>query len=947
MKKLYSIVLMAAALLVGTNVKAATPVNNWDGLKTALQAGGEVVLSADIEFTAPNQSTWDGIWMGSTIESGDANDAILNLNGHNITIYAGKAAQVLNPFILSKGSLKVTGAGKIEVVKASFTVAEGTNVFSVFGAGTASSSIDPKGTTPFSLLEIGADVTIETANGTVVLVDQLTTSHASINYLPTGQKPTYGTNGFAFGVRVDVEGTLRSIEGTKCYGVKTNGSLKEPAAADRPYAPYVHIWPSAVLESNQIKNSGSAAAYPSGYAQWLIEGTCSGASGVYVSAGKVEIHDATVSSGATTYGAAQNAGHANASGSAIVLNSRDGYAGSIELIITGDTKAESTSGYALEEVVTTTAGKTEPVESIVIEGGTFEGGAEGALVITPKTASEAQVEVAGGNVTGAANIGTDDLADFLNAQGGTHATLVEDESGHTTLVISTGDAPEAPAGGNMISNQPENASVKWTVNTKDTIKTNLKLAELEINTTGLAQELVIKENATLEVGRVVLGKDAKIIVEPGAKFIVTGVQGIVAPVATNIVLKNEEGKRSIFLFNPAVTSNKHPNATFDILSYSWRESASSAQSEVFGIPTHNAIKSVECLDAGKYGYLQVYGSNGTWENIGFTDANPFPYEQLNKPFAAYALTAYRGQSDPKLSFRFGGELVGNTDAALIANMKWSFFANSYTAEVDLAQFLAGLTTSAQSVDDAIYVSNLNGHGYWNWEAIEAEDVEDGKATKLQPMQGFLLNNKGTQVESNAINYKTMVYAPAVPGYAPAPRRMASANNNTAKMYVVVTNDAGAYDNVKLRETENTKSVEKYMNPDVNIYATAEEKSAILKAENLENTYVGFSTVNGGKFTISFENVAGREFTLVDHETGARVAVAEGNTYEFTAAANSANDYRFEIVGAAKLPTAIENTEAVKSAKGVYTITGQYVGEMNVWNTLPAGIYVVNGEKRVK
>ena len=27
--------------------------------------------------------------------------------------------------------------------------------------------------------------------------------------------------------------------------------------------------------------------------------------------------------------------------------------------------------------------------------------------------------------------------------------------------------------------------------------------------------------------------------------------------------------------------------------------------------------------------------------------------------------------------------------------------------------------------------------------------------------------------------------------------------------------------------------------------------------------------------------------------------------------------------------------------------GQYVGEMNVWNTLPAGVYVVNGEKRVK
>ena len=193
----------------------------------------------------------------------------------------------------------------------------------------------------------------------------------------------------------------------------------------------------------------------------------------------------------------------------------------------------------------------------------------------------------------------------------------------------------------------------------------------------------------------------------------------------------------------------------------------------------------------------------------------------------------------------------------------------------------------------------------------------------------------------------MVYDPAVNASAGAPRRNVVVNNNTAKLYVVVTNEEGVRDNVKFRETENTKSVEKYMNLDVNIYATTDKKSAILAAEDLENTYVGFSTVKGGKFTISFANVDGREFDLIDHATNTRVAVAEDNTYEFFADANSANDYRFEIVERAKVPTAIENTEAVKSVKGVYTITGMYVGEMNVWNTLPAGVYVVNGEKRVK
>ena len=78
-----------------------------------------------------------------------------------------------------------------------------------------------------------------------------------------------------------------------------------------------------------------------------------------------------------------------------------------------------------------------------------------------------------------------------------------------------------------------------------------------------------------------------------------------------------------------------------------------------------------------------------------------------------------------------------------------------------------------------------------------------------------------------------------------------------------------------------------------------------------------------------------------------MAVKEGETYSFAAAANTVADYRFKLVERAKLPTAIENTEAVKSVKGIYTITGQYLGEMNVWNTLPAGVYVVNGEKCVK
>ena len=213
------------------------------------------------------------------------------------------------------------------------------------------------------------------------------------------------------------------------------------------------------------------------------------------------------------------------------------------------------------------------------------------------------------------------------------------------------------------------------------------------------------------------------------------------------------------------------------------------------------------------------------------------------------------------------------------------------------------------------------------------------------MQAFILHNHGTVSEVSTLNYKDMVWTPG--SSSAAPRRFA-ANNNSAKLRIIVTNEDGVWDNVKMTEsTSNSHNAEKYMNDDVNIYATADVKYGIVATNDLEDTYLGFSTVKGGNFTISFANVEGREFALLDHETGAQVAMVEGNVYEFTAAANTTNDYRFEIVSANKVATAIDNVEATKSVKGIYTITGQYVGEMNVWNSLPAGIYVVDGAKRVK
>lgn len=941
---------MATALLIGTNAWAATSVNSWDALKTALEAGGEVTLSSDIDVVY-DASTFKSILIGAKNSDGTAlavdgtapAAAVLDLAGHNITITANSYVAI-NPFVLTKGSLKVTGTGTIEVTG---SLTHSTNVFFVFGADDAN-KVNPK-VAPFSKLEIDKNVMVKTNNGTVIAIDQLTKSHAALTKTDFAKKG-YATTKKAYGVFVDVKGTLISEGATyktkKCYGIKVNGNVTVPDDdADKIYAPYVYVEPSAVIRSDMRSDlAGSTAIYASGFGQWLIEGNCSGATGVYISSGIVAINDATVKSAADTYVAAGSGTHANGSGSAIVINSRDTRSGEVEVTVSGDTKAESTSGYALEEIVNTKEGDTK-VETIAIEGGSFEGGEKGALVVTTSTVENADVTVAGGNVTGSAELGSEDLATYLNEQGGTHATLVEDENGKTILVISEGSAPVgyATIAAALAAGK---TSVKLT-GASDAISGNVVLGELEINE-ATAQVLTIPANASLTVGRVVLGKYAQIIVEAGGKFIVTGEQGIVAPVAENIVLKTSESAQAIFLFNPAVTSNKHPNATVEFASKSYMKNGINVFQR-FGIPTYTNLESMTSSNPAIRTRIWEYSAAAdSWKELG--DLGSFDIAQLNKPFAGYNSIAYTETAN--MVYTMKGALVGNQDAQLDATLNWTTFANSYTANIEITEFLSALTGNMDATVYAYKVTNPITQEY-TWDAVNEISLLFDPAVKIAPMQAFILHKIGQENGQSVINYNDAVYQPAVSGASLAPRR-ALANLDITKIGMTIANEQGAYDKLYFVESDDFTAdyergfdAEKYMNEDINVYAHAAEKQATLATNDLENTYVGFSTTKGGKFTISFANVEGREFELIDHATGARVAIAEGNTYEFTAEANSTNDYRFEIVSAAKMPTAIENAEAVKSAKGIYTITGQYVGEMNVWNTLPAGIYVVNGEKLVK
>lgn len=1016
MKKIYYLVLMAAALLVGTNAWAV----DFSGTTRAeLQAAIDAAATGTT-ITLQKDVTLDGsIWLGTETLEETAKSIILDLNGHHVSIF-GTGGNYY-PFVLTHGELLVRNSQPTTSnITLSGTSKDGTQIFSVYGsyrssrwnvAGDAlvADSINTRVNGYISHLEIGKRVKIicgANCLGAGIVVDCVAEGGSPAKSAATLNGKTlkyftdlYSSNyGFAYGTKVDILGEIEMIGissgKNKAYGIKVNGQVRSPReelairktkmngedvdylvnyVANRDNAgnghckdtidvPYVFIDKDAKLVTNN-GSTKSAAVYASGYAKWFIEGTLEGNIGIYTSSGLVTLHNADVTSTATNYTPPTGAGSVSGSGSGMVVNSRDGYAGDIAVVIAGDTEISADAGYGIEESVKTKDGETK-VDAITVTGGTISGGDAGTVLVTETTAENEPTNITISGVTIEVDpekpeesvlIGSQTLEEFLvtqSAQQGqeTHVTYVDNENGGQTMVISEGAKPTVQE---TVIGATQNTSVNWqsedpVESMTETLTEDMTFTELEINQS-YPQTLIVTTGKSLSVGRAVLGKFAKIIVEPGATFIVTGTQGVVAPVADNILLQTSAENPARFLFNPAVESNTHPKATIEFITNSWWESMSSYQSERFGVPSFGALDAITCdkvNDEDVYVEIIVY-KDYEWTSLGYIGGTySVDNAQLNKPFATYSMLAYCAKDATRPTIRMKGSLVGNGNATLNADEKWAPFANSYTADMDVYSFLQSFKTEATRVEQIVYLAEPQGQGKYVWDPCDIVTAEDDEV-KLKPMQAFILLNRSHVVDAKTVNYKNVVYDPAVSAGSGAPRR-AAADDNTVKMRVIVTNEEGISDNVKLRENAiEPVAYEKYMNDDVNIYAMADEQCGILASENLDNTYLGFSTVNGGNFTISFAKVNGREFELIDLETGARVAVNEGVTYTFSADRNSMNDYRFKIAEIKKTPTAIEDIEVEKKANGIYTVMGQYVGEMNAWNSLPAGVYVVDGAKRVK
>lgn len=1069
MRKIYSLVLMAAMLLVGANAWAQTNGKvkivrtgvEYDRLQLAFdnaQDGDLLELTYDRTETM-DSAAWFGEPTSGTLENFASTDRsiTLDLKGYTYT-FEGTAPYKI---ALTRGVLTIQSTG------GKGYIVSNDNGIAVYGTYL---KIDAK-KTPFAHLKIKENVKITSNGKTVVLNTPVTAFEVkSQSWNWTTYPLNYNCNifpvsqhGISNGARIDVygelvgkkyavqvsgnirssrefvnkDGTYRTDKGnfpqyylnsgTTLYlpGTTTTGKTQSGSVYyetehsnnddyvltwedDSLYSSYVHIYSSAILTTNNPKSTNATAFYSAGYARCYIEGTCKGSTGVYVKGGEVELHDAQISSNyEDPYVAAngsENSG-VNAGGSGVVVESNKGWTGNMEVTVSGDTYVEGSTGYAIDESVTSSP--TTKVDVINIEGGTFVGGSEGTVTISETTVianqqdpEDVQIIIAGGNMTnGTTTIGTQDLETFLGSQdNNTHVTTVTVD-GKTTMVVSEGAAPTSKetrttwnnivSGVNGIVGYADSiktikadsiVNAKWTGtgNPNDPAfessligygyianDVTVKLGELQMisGTSATAQQVLrINSGATLDVRHLMMNDFAQIIVEAGGKLIVNGKQGIIAPISENLILESTATSQATFVIRSDVSSNKQPNATVAFTPTCYQRGESSYFWQRFSIPviritsnpTNNASTVLTPSDYYSGTSIKTYAkyvddATSTWQDI-------TAWNNLRIFQASSITNNTKEENTNHVTYTFKGQLIGNvTDSISLKACPWNYYGNGYMAPISTKALLAALGT--QPVRKTIYKHVTKDGSYKGINEAFLEGFPLAEDKVIPAMGFFVIRNTSAEEGAFDIDYDNTIYNFAVNPNASMYSSPARTLNNASKVCISMESESGITDAFYMIESnrfdadyEDGADIEKLMNlHGMNIYATDENGNySMVATDNMVGTLLSMQTVDDISYTLTFSHVGGEVYALRDNLTNAVILMNEGATYNFMAQANATLEGRFQIVSRQEMPTAVETIEENGNApKAIYTVMGQYVGETTDWNNLPAGVYVVDGVKVIK
>ena len=722
-------------------------------------------------------------------------------------------------------------------------------------------------------------------------------------------------------------------------------------------------------------------------------------------------------SGGTIHAVGSNGGRVegynnglHSSFAAVQIESNPGYAGNMNITVSDNATLISDSWYAFYEYLSNPEGATK-VNSIAVTGGHFQGG----ILLSQSLAAKGGF-VSGGKWTKdiSANIKTGENLSLLNNPDGdnppylylvgvptpaqeadyaeiTNLPNTSDPTQNNNAVL-TNSASESAASSHTSDNVGDDPDAIDVITTKETnpvvVSENTDVVateaapvvEVKKVTVDNDAQLTVTEGATLVVGAgaVTLDENSNngLTVEAGATLVVDGL--IYGSTEDNFVIESQEGKSGIVLFSPETEfiREDHPKATYRFTSKAfWSQAESKWVYQRFGVPTFDGHATLQWLN-NPGGGVNSWVKKWDYENDDWTSWTAFTADQLEindvPPFQGLMLASDNVKPDntnPAMVYEFTGSLMGNSDANLHFYYGWNYYANSYTAPININEFIQTVKTSLGGSNDilaTIYLYQDLGNDTYTWQAVNeftagsstvvgfapgVGPIYENVPSVINPMQAFLMRLNVEGEANQTIDYADNVYTPATTNtFNPAPARNRVTNNS---MQISVFNANGNFDKVFFVENDNFSNdldngfdAYKYDgNKGVSLYAmSADKHMEILASNDVDGSFIGINAPEAGNYTLYFSGIQGMNYALIDMTNNTVVTIEEGGQFNFYAEAGQ-NDYRFQLVAPARVPTAVENVGAKADVKGVYTITGQYLGEDI--NALPKGVYIINGAKVVK
>lgn len=306
-----------------------------------------------------------------------------------------------------------------------------------------------------------------------------------------------------------------------------------------------------------------------------------------------------------------------------------------------------------------------------------------------------------------------------------------------------------------------------------------------------------------------------------------------------------------------------------------------------------------------------------------------------EPFVGYCTSQYA--SSEGILIEHKGQLASNGDQVLnlsftatSAEPGINVLANSYTAPIDITQFIDG--DFVGDVEKTIYLFNtgskndvkdhpeLNGDLAGQFIAIPihlAGTVKDGflLPAVIPAMQGFYVkaNSAGSTL---TLNYERLVWNAT---HSNTPLRAKRAEEQQKGSLCVMVEAEGWRDQVFLLESEeydaafeNGYDAHKLMQGNLNIFTVEGDEALAVDATNsIAGTRIGVRTGAETAYTLTFGALSGEtEWSLYDAETQATIDIEEGMQYTFFAEPNSEIRDRFYITERNDAPAITTDLEKV-------------------------------------